>query len=82
MTILFLSASASVINNIFTILQVFQRLSRLVNLAKSSLAGINFGEETTMSRLAGYIVCDMLFWAFNYLVVPLGGNPYVESFSD
>ena len=81
-TIFFLSSEKHNIKNVLDILKVFGLVSGLrLNLAKSSIVGINLNEEE-MAELEREAGCGAGSWPMSYLGMPLGDNPIRVGFWD
>ncbi|PON31455.1 hypothetical protein PanWU01x14_369730, partial [Parasponia andersonii] len=74
-TLFFLDADQENFKNLLQVLEVFCSISSLcINMAKSTLLGINVDEELVHS-LADSSGCKVGNWPIKYLGMPLGGNP-------
>jgi len=74
-TILFLQENEENLENIISLLQVFEVVSGLrINREKCGVVGINL-ENNVVDRLANFGGYNILSWPLTYLGMPLGGNP-------
>lgn len=74
-TIFFLSKEECNIRNFIGMLDMFGVASGpKINIAKSTLVGINVSEEELLS-LASVAGCEVGLWPLSYLGMPLGDNP-------
>lgn len=79
-TLFFSSGNDQKFLNLKIILQIFELVSGLkVNMGKCSVVGINC-DGVKIQRLADFLGCSVGEWPLAYLGLPLGGNPYAESF--
>ncbi|WJZ91182.1 hypothetical protein VitviT2T_010279 [Vitis vinifera] len=80
--IFFSKTSLEHLQNLKIILLVFGQVSGLkINLEKSTISGINTGQELLCS-LTSVFDCKVSEWPLSYLGLPLGGNPKIIGFWD
>lgn len=77
---IFSNAKTEVLQNLKIILLIFGRIYGLkINLAKSTLSGINMSLDKVV-RLDSMLESKISNWPLPYLGLPLWGIPWLESF--